>query len=379
MNPKRYIIILLLTFSVSGCITQFVPETDEDKDILVVEGMITDRPEAYSVRLSKSMPLGKKATLKPLKGCTVSVSDDRGFYYQFRESATAGTYLSDNNVFRGVPGRKYTLHIFTNNATVNHYSYESLPMELISAPPIDSLYFEKVTIKEKDEFSGPKEGCQVYLNTHDESDNCRFYRWDYTETWEFRLPYMVDNHVCWITNNSNIIKIKNTSVLSENVIRKYPLNFISSETDRLSVKYSLLVNQYSLNEDEFTYWEKLQNVSQDVGGLYDIIPSSISGNIFCIEDPAERVLGYFSVSGKTSERIFIKETFRGLINLYSQCPVDTIYGTKPIPNLNSSVWVIVDEPYAMPPYKIITDKKYCADCTVRGVTVKPDFWDENKQ
>lgn len=379
MNLKIYIIILLLSLSASGCITQFVPETDEDKDILVVEGMITDQPETYAVKLSKSMPLGKTATLKPLKGCTVSVSDNLGNYYQFMESPTAGTYLSDKSVFLGVPGRKYTLHIFTNNATASHYSYESLPMELISTPAIDSLYYEKVVIKEKDENSGAKEGCQVYLNTHDPAGTCKFYRWDYTETWEFRLPYMVDNHVCWITNNSTVIKIKNTSVLSENIIRKYPLNFISSETDRLGVKYSILVNQYSLNEDEFTYWEKLQNVSQDVGGLYDIIPSSISGNVFCVEDPAERVLGYFSVSGKTSDRIFIRDTFRGLINLYSQCPVDTIYGTKPIPNLNSSVWVIVDESYAMPPYKIITDKKYCADCTTRGVTIKPDFWDEDKQ
>jgi hypothetical protein len=102
MNPKRYIITLLLSLSVAGCITQFVPETDEDKDILVVEGMITDQPETYTVKLSKSMPLGKKATLRPLKGCTVSVSLDRGSYYQFRESATAGTYLSDKAVFKGM-------------------------------------------------------------------------------------------------------------------------------------------------------------------------------------------------------------------------------------------------------------------------------------
>ncbi|NLJ44727.1 MAG: DUF4249 family protein, partial [Bacteroidales bacterium] len=45
MNPIKNIIILLLTISFTGCITQFVPETDEDKDILVVEGMITDQPE----------------------------------------------------------------------------------------------------------------------------------------------------------------------------------------------------------------------------------------------------------------------------------------------------------------------------------------------
>jgi len=103
------------------------------------------------------------------------------------------------------------------------------------------------------------------------------------------------------------------------------------------------VNQYSLNEDEYIYWEKLQNISEEVGSLYDITPSSISGNIFCIEDPAEQVLGYFSVSAKTSKRIYIDGYFRGLVNYYTTCPYDTIYGTGTIPNLNSSVWVIEED------------------------------------
>jgi hypothetical protein len=173
---------------------------------------------------------------------------------------------------------------------------------MIAVPAIDSLFYEKVTIKEKTEISGPKEGCQVYLNTHDSYGICSFYRWDYTETWEFRIPYYMANRICWITNNSNNITIKNTSVLAQDRITRLPLHFISNETDRLSVRYSILVNQYSINEDEYTYWEKLQNISEEVGSLYDITPSTIPGNIFCVEDPGEYVLGYFSVSAKTSRK-----------------------------------------------------------------------------
>jgi hypothetical protein len=313
-----------------------------------------------------------------MKGCTVSIRDDMGHTYMARESTTPGTYLTDPGSFRGVVGREYTLHINTNNSTITHYSYESLPMLMWAVPPIDSLFHEKVVIKEKDEFSGAREGSQVYLNTIDPLGICKFFRWDYTETWKFRLPYSVPNNTCWITNNSNVINIKTTSVLTEDRISHFPLKFISNETDRLSVRYSILVNQYSLNEDEYTYWEKLQNISEEVGSLYDITPSSIPGNIFCVEDPGEQVLGYFSVSAKTSKRIYIDESFLGLINLYSDCPSDTIFGTNPIPNLNSSIWVIEDQLYAMPPYRIVTEKKFCADCTVRGTTTKPGFWEEKE-
>lgn len=378
MRKIFHIVIVLLTLVISGCITQFVPDIDEDPDLLVVEGLISDQPEVYTIKLSKSMPLGKKTTLRPLKGCTVSIRDNLGQAYLAPESTTAGTYLTTPGTFRGVVGRQYTLHINTNNSTTNHYSYESLPMEMQAVPPIDSLFYEKVVIQEKTQFSGAKEGSQVYLNTHDPLEFCKFYRWDYTETWKFRLPYYVPNNICWITNNSNEINIKSMSVLTQNRISRFPLKFISNETDRLAVRYTILVNQYSLSESEYTYWEKLQSISEEVGSLYDITPSSIPGNIFCIEDPAEQVLGFFSVSGKTSKRIYIDENFLGLVNYYKECPADTIYGTGPIPFLNSSVWVIEEQPYAMPPYRVITEKKFCADCSVKGTTIQPAFWEEKQ-
>ena len=135
-----------------------------------------------------------------------------------------------------------------------------------------------------------------------------------------------------------------------------------------------MINLYSLSEDEFAYWEKSLNISQDVGGLYDITPSAIPGNVFCIEDPVERVLGYFSVSAKTSEMIYIDEAFRGLTNLYKECPADTIPSNELIPGLNFYKWII----YESREYVIITCNHRCADCTTRGTTTRPEFWEDFK-
>jgi hypothetical protein len=32
----------------------------------------------------------------------------------------------------------------------------------------------------------------------------------------------------------------------------------------------------------------------------------------------------------------------------------------------------------MPPERVITTTKGCADCTVRGTIIEPDFWNEGK-
>jgi hypothetical protein len=139
------------------------------------------------------------------------------------------------------------------------------------------------------------------------------------------------------------------------------------------------VNQYSLNEDEYNYWQKIQNVTVQVGSLYDIIPASIPSNIQCIEVPGEKVLGYFSVSAKSSKRIFIKDKFSGIIDRYTNaiCIKDTIPYVNPS-GLGTSVWILDDEPYHIGPYKITTEIQGCADCTLRGSNIKPSFWEDDK-
>jgi hypothetical protein len=311
----------------------------------------------------------------PVKGCTVSISDDLGNTFSLTETVP-GTYVTNPAIFQGAIGRKYILHINTNGPTNNH-NYESYPAEMKPVPPIDSVYYEKVTIAEYNG-SASQEGCQVYLNTHDPTSQCKYYRWEYIETWKIVLPYYVTNNTCWVSDNSDLINIKNTSVIEEDKINRYPINFISNVTDRLSVKYSILVNQYSLSEDEYLYWEKLQNFSEQVGGLYDMIPSAVPSNVYCTDDPNEKVLGYFSVSANSSKRIFIKDRFTGLVDQYKNCAADTVYGNGPIQNINYTVWVIVTVSMPPPPYRVTTYTKGCADCTVRGTTAEPDFWIDDK-
>jgi hypothetical protein len=377
MKIYKSFILLAIILSAEGCITKFMPEIDESRELLVVEGMITDQSETNRIRLTKSLPLGKKILAKPVPGCIVSITDDLDKYWLLKDAGN-GYYNTDSLKFRGIIGRKYTLKVNSNGKLPNNYSYESVEMELIPVPQIDDLFYEKVLIEAANEERVAKEGCQIYVDTHDDEKVCNYYRWDFTETWEVRLPYDVANKICWATNKSSSILIKNATLLNENMVNHYPVNFVSNETDRLEDKYSILVNQYSINEAEYEYWNKMQKITEQTGSLYDITPASIQGNIYCIDDPTEKVLGYFSVSAKTTRRIFVEDSFSGLVQLYRDCELATIPGGQPIPNLGTLVWVIIDGSMERPPYKVITDKKGCADCTVRGTKIKPGFWDDDK-
>jgi hypothetical protein len=378
MKYLKFIIVFLISFHLYGCISNFIPAgLNEDDEILVVEGLITDQPGINTIKLDISQPLWKNKFPRPLSGCVVTISDDTGHTYPLKESVIFGTYITDPAGFRGTVGRTYTLHIKTINQPVN-YSYESLPMRMIPVPPIDSLYYEKKQFSQPHQMT--VEGCNIYLNTNDPSNNCKFYRWEYAETWEFHLSYNFPNKVCWISSNSHEILIKNASLLDEARLSKYPVISISNPADRLSVKYSILVNQFSLNEDEYFYWERLKNTTDQTGGLYDIIPAAIPNNIYCLEEPYKKVLGYFGVSAVSSKRLFIKDNFT-FVDMYSKCFTDTFFTSRPdtiSAKLGWEFWTLIDNSHKVPPFIVYTLDRGCVDCTTRGTNIKPVFWDEGK-
>jgi hypothetical protein len=368
-------ILFLILLTLTACVTEFVPEVTEEKELLVVEGLLTDQPETNVITLSKSLPLGKKSEARPFTGCIVRITDDLGNLHSLREIG-GGRYITDSTVFRGQVGRTYTLHISTNTGFDN-LTYESVPVRMLPVPPVDSLFYEKKVIREPFENFRGADGCQVYLSTHDPQNICKYYRWSYEETWKIQLNFSIPNKVCYISEKFNFIDIKTTTNYQESRIEKHPIAFVTNETDRLLNEYSIGVNQYSMTEDEYTYWEKLQNVTEETGGLYDIIPSSIPSNLKCNENPDEKVLGYFSVSAKSTKRIFIRDKFNGIFDPYAHCVTDTVDTANP-PGLNESVWILIAHPCSFPCltlYETTTDYN-CTDCTLRGTTNKPDFWED---
>ncbi len=376
MKAIRLLVILILILLAGNCITPFTPETEEEKDMLVVKGMITDLYGINTIKLTRSVPLGRKNKESPYQGCTVTISSDAGNTYILTESHP-GEYNTDPEHFQGIAGRRYKLTIKNNRPGDKNRVYESSFIEMAQVPPIDSVYYKKVDV---DSHFGIMNGCQIYVDTHDPFDKCKNYRWEFTETWEFHLPYKVEYRICWLTQNSEIISVKSTSLLEENKVSGFPLYYIPPYSDRFQVKYSILVTQYSIDGQEYDYWSKVKNIAEEVGSMYDVTPASIAGNVYCTDDSTETVLGYFSVSSVCSKRIFIKDTFEGLTDRYLYCTEGdtTVTSLDGVSGLGSRWWIIAEGYQGMTKYWILTRFHDCADCRLRGSAVEPGFWHDDE-
>ena len=65
----------------------------------------------------------------------------------------------------------------------------------------------------------------------------------------------------------------------------------------MDVRFSTLVRQYPLDQEAYNYWLTVQKNSQSLGGLFDLQPSQIRGNIHGVTNPNDVVRIHISFIG----------------------------------------------------------------------------------
>ena len=182
---------------------------------------------------------------------------------------------------------------------------------------------------------------------------------------------------CWKYNNSSNILVSSSKSLEKDLISAFPVQYVSGATDRLGVKYNILVKQYALNEESYNYWKDHEKINENLGTLYDPQPYVIKGNIYNPEDENEIVLGFFDASSVQGKRIFIKKgeyPFFNTLNNYAHC-TDTIVGYGQIRSLLGEGFMLVGGFSGTTGTRYLMSYESCVDCTLFGSNVEPDFWE----
>ena len=65
------------------------------------------------------------------------------------------------------------------------------------------------------------------------------------------------------------------------------------------------VNQYSLNQDLYVFWQQYLQQTNLTGSILDPLPASLVGNIYNPADANDLALGYFEASDMASKKIII--------------------------------------------------------------------------
>jgi Domain of unknown function (DUF4249) len=136
---------------------------------------------------------------------------------------------------------------------------------------------------------------------------------------------------------------------------------------------------YPLDPASYTYWLSIQKNSQSLGGLFDLQPGQVNGNIHSITHPEEPVIGYVSANSVQEQRIFI-ENHNHLPGWKSNPLLPCSLNEVPQNPANPLIWDYnqYGSTYQLYYYTggdMVIVESICVDCRVSGGdTTKPAFW-----
>jgi hypothetical protein len=372
---RLFIFIPLIYFG--SCKEPYTPEvTAENANYLVVEGFINTGTDSTIINLSRTVLVSNKNVTKPELAATVTVESDANSSYALKDQGNGRYGQIGLNLD---PAKKHRIRIKTTSGT-----YVSDFVESKVSPPIDAIGFEVKT-----------DGVQLNVNTHDDKNQSRYYRWDYQDTWEFHAEYdsilkstgtglvqrkLPDEgiYICYTSSRSSNVHLGSTIKLEKDVVNNAPLNFIEKSSEKISVRYSTLVKQYVLTKEAYDFWEKLRKNTENLGSIFDAQPSQLTGNVHNIADAKEPVIGYIGAGTVTQKRFFIDKTqLPGWPRIYPfECLNPDTLGRKPNDMDAVIKGTLVPLDYIMingATYTLATTAR-CGDCTIRGTNKKPSFW-----
>ncbi len=379
---KRIISFILLFVSVTSCKEKYdIVLKDSDKSLIVVEGFLNAGTGPTQITITKSFTRANPGSIPKVSNAQVSVEGDNGTSYALSELGTSGVY--QHNQLNLSFSQQYRLRI----KTPDNKEYLSDYVPVLQSPVIDSVSWK-----------WENNGVMFYVSTHDATNNSRYYKWEYDETWQINSIYFSfvkminsidivprdltteDVSRCWKYGKSNSILIGTTSQLQSDVAHEIPLFYLPANIEKIGVRYSPLVKQTVIPKQAYEYFNLMKKNTEQLGSIFDPLPSELRGNIKCISNPSEQVIGYITAGTQTEKRIFINST--QLPNSYFPGPscFSVLIANHPdsIRKYTGSFGYL---PY-MEELDIFNNivgyhaaNPVCSDCTRRGGSnVKPLYW-----
>lgn len=357
----KYTQSIIYAFILTSCVTPYDIKSTDYQESIAVEGMITDQPGPYVVTITKAVPI-QDQTLKavPVQGASITLSDDQGNSESLVEKSSGNYYTSS---MQGVVGRTYTLTINTKEGE----SYQSLPEKLLPVGDFTNLTAEFQLNKPIDYFdqyndntnyvSGANplkavNGFNIYLDSDvlPEQENRVWWRW--TGTFEISalpqfhkkvipfalvpdpLPcsgYVVLKGavvqtgactccVCWVTQYDQIPEVSNPQLVNNNKIQRQLVGFIGVNVRTFYDKYHLEVEQLSVSQVVYDFWNKVKIQRANSSNLFQTTPPKTAGNIQATTTGARPVVGYFAASASVKHVLVLQRSDVP----YAISPIDTL-------------------------------------------------------
>jgi hypothetical protein len=318
-------IALLLFLALQACQEVYVHDSlDSDKKIPVVEGLINNSLGPHAVHIYYARPYTEKVN-QPISKANVFVTDDAGSSYTFEE-AKAGTYLCPYEILEGKPGHFYTLHAELPDGTIIESDQQMMPDTIDIEDTYQKSEFQEYVNRtyDNDIIVKRRFGTSTYVLLGDNFPDKRFYRivskysahlyyssinlsyyYDVIDGDSVEFEVITDSIFdCVYTYSNNSITIPgiiDPAAEQSESARTRLSYFWPSDIQIADPKYQILedgvtTQVYSISREVYDYYVSVADQLNAPSHLFDPVPTQLQGNLHCMSNPDQEILGLFEVS-----------------------------------------------------------------------------------
>ncbi|WP_149241018.1 DUF4249 domain-containing protein [Dyadobacter sp. 32] len=279
------ILMLIIITGLTSCEDVIDLKSDTGPTQLVVDGWITNQPGPQTINLTWSAAYFNNDAAKPVLGAEVTVTDDKGVVYNFKDVANNGKYVwGTAKDTLGHVGRIYTLR-------VKNQSDEYTAVNAIKrVPAVDSIIYQKETLPFKPE-KGPKQG---YIAS--------FYARDFVGAGDTYWIKPVINGKARADKPTSIIiaydAAFNAGAPSDGLIFILPLRQALTSDSLYSAGASVGAELHSITNEAFEFLKQIREQAAN-GGLFAVPIQNIKSNVVNTNPSGPKALGFFGASAVT--------------------------------------------------------------------------------
>lgn len=286
---RNYPYAVIISISLMGCLTEI--DFEDKGKATTISGVLTNDTASREIFVTRADGISNEG--QPMQASGVVFKNGNVDVELIQKEIGV---LSLPPSFEVEEGAIYYVEIITPDNQV----YQSIPQKVPPKHKTDSISFQIVEKEASINTTGEIVNNYfvdffAHVTLPDPKDTV-YYKWQIDQSWNF----VSEARICYKIRNERANEV---ALLSSNgrLAGPFKVRIASQEMDKsFSYKHYFNVNLFMIDKQTYEFYQKVQQLVNHSGNLYDEIPAPFKGNVFLDAGEAETVLGNieFSAGGE---------------------------------------------------------------------------------
>jgi hypothetical protein len=333
----RWLITFLL---LNACVDRIDFNVPPAQFQLVIEGMISDAPGPYIVKISQALSLDTDSSYRPpVQEAQVKLYDDEGNVEDLTETSP-GVYMT-GGLIQGQIGHDYHIRLETNDGNI----FESEPDRINPGGEVESIrYSYEARTVQKTYGKIPADIFNIYVDANAGSGDENYVRWRFKGTFQvttqpelrtlwlqgenrFKDPPPCSGYIvapamgggnlekvtdctcctCWINQFESVPHLSDVQLVSDNEFRNIKVAEVPISNFTFGEKYLVQIEQMSLSKKSFEFFKLIRAQKEGAASLFQPPSGEIKGNIRSMNS-TRAVVGIFWATSISQKSLFIPKS-----------------------------------------------------------------------